>query len=445
MVDSSVKNWESSNKMKRQIIILLIAFLLVGCYDFMYFSWAPDGTKITYSPPSRPQNIWLLDINTGEKKQLTNGIKDEFAPQFSPTGDLIAYISETEAGSYSLCIMKAYGSKNKEIATILGANVDVPPFSFYEGMISSGAFSGPGYNKSERVRMSLTFDWAPDGKKIVFTTPEGICLINADGSDKKIVSKGWSPRFSPDGKKIVFSSWKGELKIFNLSDGSIKTVDTLSAYNDYFLPAQWSQDSKKIAVYYLSSMGYEMYIKDTAKANSDKITNSEEGDSGQNYEKEVNIPLVEAFLTREEELAGGELPNHIILSSDWQKGILIGPIKDSQDKQSFQKIEEAGVLYIIDPQSTKIVLKVNEIFSDLINKPNLSQDENESSAEELLSRYVEATTFNKFALWSPKDNFIAFRVIVPDPESEEIIEKDDLWIIDAEDFSKKKFDLLESK
>lgn len=91
--------------------------------------------------------ILLININTGEKKYLTENDKEEGAPKFSPDESLIAFtrIDYISAGSrqiLNLYVMNADGS----------GVIKLTDFSYNRGTISKA--------------------WSPDGKKIAFDNAE---------------------------------------------------------------------------------------------------------------------------------------------------------------------------------------------------------------------------------------------------------------------------------
>lgn len=69
------------------------------CRDEFHASWSPNGQLLTYfagiwddpNCTNDPHGIWVLDITTGEKRQLTD--RGDFDPVWSPDGRYIAYHS----------------------------------------------------------------------------------------------------------------------------------------------------------------------------------------------------------------------------------------------------------------------------------------------------------------------------------------------------------------
>tara|TARA_R110002095_G_scaffold33315_2_gene32081 strand:- start:50 stop:934 length:885 start_codon:yes stop_codon:yes gene_type:complete len=93
--------------------------------------------------------------------------------------------------------------------------------------------------------------WSPGGNRIAFSqpSPSGVAIMNADGSDRKMIEAGgWGAQWSPDGKKIayrVYSSGKSNLRIYDLIEDSKRDVfpEGESPYSLIYWNMAWSPDS----------------------------------------------------------------------------------------------------------------------------------------------------------------------------------------------------------
>ncbi|MFH1299599.1 MAG: translocation protein TolB [Planctomycetota bacterium] len=93
--------------------------------------------------------------------------------------------------------------------------------------------------------------WSPGGNRIAFSqpSPSGVAVMNADGSDRKMIDTGgWGAQWSPDGKKIayrVYSSGKSNLRIYDLIEDSKSDVfpEGESPYSLIYWNMAWSPDS----------------------------------------------------------------------------------------------------------------------------------------------------------------------------------------------------------
>lgn len=81
--------------------------------------------------------------------------------------------------------------------------------------------------------------WSPDGTQIAFEGPDGIWLMNADGSSAHWIGSGGSPRWSPDGTRLLVrhsGHWTMN------PDGTDYQFVVMA-----FCSADWSPDGQRIA------------------------------------------------------------------------------------------------------------------------------------------------------------------------------------------------------
>jgi WD40 repeat protein len=116
-------------------------------------SFAPDGHRLVFSAlQGGYADLWTYDLQSGERKRLTNDAYAELHPVFSPEGDRIAYTTDrfgTDLDTLS------FG--NYRIAVLDLASGELRALAGYKGARNSDP------------------QWAPDGKSLYF-------LSDADGA-----------------------------------------------------------------------------------------------------------------------------------------------------------------------------------------------------------------------------------------------------------------------
>jgi TolB protein len=89
--------------------------------------------------------------------------------------------------------------------------------------------------------------WSPDGKKITFGAyrdgKRWVGVMEADGSNQKLIAEGTDPDWSPDGRQIAFSSADGQIWVMS-TDGSNKLQVTRSATHKS--GPSWSPEGKRM-------------------------------------------------------------------------------------------------------------------------------------------------------------------------------------------------------
>ena len=173
-------------------------------------SWSPNGKQIAYSGrdvftsdgqsiENPTWDIYVIDADSSNSVQLTNDPANEMEAAWSPDGNRIAYISDSNGPDFNIYVMNADGSNITQLTS--GAENEFGPA------------------------------WSPDGSQIAFTSDRNgnvqIYVMKADGSDITLLTDDGSnsayPSWSPDGKQILFESDRedGNANIYFMNaDGS---------------------------------------------------------------------------------------------------------------------------------------------------------------------------------------------------------------------------------
>lgn len=276
--------------------------------------WSPDGTKILYETGGwetyEPPDIWVMNADGSDKRQLTDDPTLQCNPYWSPDGTKIVYESD-ESGNREIWVMNADGSNQTQLTTIAPGHARYP-------------------------------SWSPDGVKIVYRVDDEIWAMNTDGTDKRQLATGvycpyggfldysispqgtiaygrrigegssdiWlidldgggearltfddadqiAPLFSPDGDKIAFiaeSSEGSKTGLWVMSvDGSDKRmlVDDISPYVEC-----WSPDGTQIA-YSVNPFEYyqtfQIFIVNADGSSNTQVTGEVKPEWQRDYEVE---------------------------------------------------------------------------------------------------------------------------------------------------------------
>lgn len=245
----------------RKFIFLIMLLFLFACKEehkkLGYKKSISNSQDIVFvtNRNGNPE-IYLMDINGENLRNLTNHDSIDYSPSWSSNGNEIFFYSNRD-GNPEIYKIKPDGS-NLERLTNHPSN-DVLP------------------NPS------------PDGRSIVFnsnrdTLNRNIYVMDSDGSNVKHLTLNSfyeeSPDWSPDGREIIFTrqlrdpndtshAANGEIHIMN-ADGS--NIRRLTFKDGYDSGAAFSSDGKKIAFYGSHNNLWDLYIMDSDGSNLYNLT-----------------------------------------------------------------------------------------------------------------------------------------------------------------------------
>ncbi|MFQ5638859.1 MAG: S9 family peptidase [bacterium] len=227
-------------------------------------SFSPDGAYLAFTSSRTKKNqVWVMRVMGGEAEQITHAKSGVASYRWSPDGRTIAYT------------MKNPETKDEEKAKKEKRDVILVDRNFKYNHLYSITFEKD--EKGERQSQRLTsgdfhvasFDWAPDGKTLVFAhqpdprintgfRSRDISIVPADsGAVTALVKRPGvdnNPKYAPDGKWVAFISNGGtpqeiglrDVFIVSASGGEPKKLADTPDRNARGLT--WARDGKRLFV-----------------------------------------------------------------------------------------------------------------------------------------------------------------------------------------------------
>jgi len=224
--------------------------------DSTYFSfnarWSPDGSQVVFnSRRDGNTDVWLVNMNTKETRQLTHDPTDENHFGFSYDGKLIGY--NTRGGNERhLFALSITGGEPIQL-TVNPDSEWMPSWSPTENKVA--------YYSTYDGRMTD-----------IWTVDVGASPIQRTFSD----GEEFGPVFSPDGKFIVYRSSEVGYTVQSLSDNATKNIAPLWAQIGW--PTVWLKDGNSI-LFPANAGAEQLYKVSTDGGESSKLTNDKKSES----------------------------------------------------------------------------------------------------------------------------------------------------------------------
>lgn len=152
-------------------------------------SWTPNGKQIVFADEIAAPfgtDIFVVDIDGTDRKNITNDLGRNFGPSLSPNGTRIHFTSFRDGNPWLYSIKPD------------GGDFMALPIGIADGF------------------GDIHVDWSPSGRQIAFVVNRwdfwtAIFIANADGTNRRLFDEcncnadRYSPEWSPDGLKLAFS------------------------------------------------------------------------------------------------------------------------------------------------------------------------------------------------------------------------------------------------
>ncbi len=240
---------------------------------------SPDGksiviivTRVNWDEDRHDSQLVLVDIATGVQRQLTNIRKGLSAPQWSPTGDRLAFLAETgeeKKAAEQIFVLPMNGGDPQRVTS---APLGVEQFAWRPDGARI-AFVSPDEppNQAEIEKHHDLFEVGDNSfLATAAPTPSHIWLVSASGgAAKRLTSGAWSLSktaqasspssplsWSPDGKQICFTrqadphygdSDQTVIEILDIDSGKMRQLTKRTLFEGFGF---FSPDGSKIAYWF---------------------------------------------------------------------------------------------------------------------------------------------------------------------------------------------------
>ena len=241
-------------------------------------AWSPDGTQIafaaqigTLAEDPRLSEIYVMDADGTDRRELTTNDNTDAIPTWSPDGKRIAFTrivdQGTDAARSGIFVLDADGGREVQITQTAWPTFDLSPAWSPDGSMIAFTRASPNAGSENpsaalylvavesRTLRKLTSDggepdWSPDGKRIAFTsfrdrfgrvcfhecsTSGEIYVVDVDGGEEQRLTESrandGSPAWSPDGGLVAFASDRSnpsdheiEIYVMNAHGGNVSRI-----------------------------------------------------------------------------------------------------------------------------------------------------------------------------------------------------------------------------
>ena len=262
-------------------------------------------TQIVYvSTATGNKEVFLMDFDGRNVKQITRHQSICLSPRFSPDGQKIAFTSY-KAGNPDLYIKDLRTGEERRVSHFPGLNISPAWSPDGQRLALTLSKDGDGnpeiysmqLNGSQLVRLTnhpaidVSPTWSPDGKRIAFVSNRGgspqIYIMDANGQDvQRLTFEGnynTHPAWSPRGERIALDALlDGNHNICTIQPNG-SDLRILTANLNRCETPSWSPDGRHLVFSSTREGGPHIYLMDAEGTRIKRLTFQKGGDTYPNW------------------------------------------------------------------------------------------------------------------------------------------------------------------
>jgi eukaryotic-like serine/threonine-protein kinase len=211
--------------------------VLAGSFLVFSSQVSPDGRFVAVTNRGGQEDLSIVDVATGEMRQITNDAARDRAPVWSPDGQLLYFYSNRDRDRYEIWAVRPDGSGLAQITHTTGRSVWYPGvapdgkrLAFFNDehsyvMVDSRIETLPPSGEGLHPAMST---WSPDGTMLAGEVRDrpGLAVYTlATRTYRTLTTSGARPLWLPNGREILYSDG-GKPRIVDVITGASRDVNT---------------------------------------------------------------------------------------------------------------------------------------------------------------------------------------------------------------------------
>jgi dipeptidyl aminopeptidase/acylaminoacyl peptidase len=207
-------------------------------------AFSPDGTRAAYTVSNvdaeaqkEYSTIYVLNLATGESRPYTDGTAKDGAPQWSPDGRRIAFISNRADNKPQVYVLPVDGGEARALTSLkqgVGGGIAWSPDGTQIAFTAATAEEARDQSKPYRIDR---FIYRFDTLEYLDDAVQSLYVVGADGgearklTDDRLMSS--SPQWSPDGRELLYSASMDpdsplalhqRLRVIDVATGAIREI-----------------------------------------------------------------------------------------------------------------------------------------------------------------------------------------------------------------------------